>query len=485
MLTVSRHAHRTSAIGPASSPQTRRPGVHLAGGSVGVLAAEALALPTALLLGAFITRHLGPAGFGVYTLAGTIVIWVEWTVASLFSRATVREASAGSAPGLGTRVLQASAVAGMAAAAAVIIAAPGLAAMLGEPAIVSPLRLLALDIPLFAVAVAHRSLLVGEGHYRPRAWTAAARWLGRLGAVVLLVSAGLGLTGVILGSLLASLCEIVAARRHVRPALFGTSTFPWGRLWADALPFLGLSITLRLFDRIDLLLFKTLGGTTADAGLYGAAQNLAQALAVISIAVPPLLLATLTRLRVEGDEGEARRVASVALSAALSLLALTGIVAAAGTPLTTWLFGDPFAGSGRLLAPLILVAALQVTGAVSIMVLTAFGRPHAFLPIGGVMLIAAVIGGVLLVPRHGALGAAAATAAAAVIGAVLGLRLTSRIAVPFPWRNMAAALAASLSGYLSTSGLLPVVPLFVALTGGVMAAAVTIAACARWEVAPR
>ena len=192
----------------------------------------------------------------------------------------------------------------------------------------------------------------------------------------------------------------------------------WRALVADALPFLALSITLRLFDRIDLLLFKVLGGTTAQAGLYGAAQSLGWALSIVSVAFPPLLLATLTRLYAAGETTGAARLAGQSLRLVGWLLPIAGLAAGAGTPLASWLFGPAFSGAGSLLGPLLLGGVAQVLMAVVIMTLTAAGHPNAFVRTGIAMVVLATVFGLFAIPIFGAMGAAAATSATGCLGAV-------------------------------------------------------------------
>ena len=59
-------------------------------GTIRVFLAEALILPTGLLTAAFLTRRLGPEGYGLLTLVATIVSWVEWSITSVFARAAVK-----------------------------------------------------------------------------------------------------------------------------------------------------------------------------------------------------------------------------------------------------------------------------------------------------------------------------------------------------------------------------------------------------------
>jgi len=97
----------------------------LARGTLSVMAAEALALPVALLLAAFVTRRLGPSGYGLLALASSLVAWVEWTSSAVLSRAVIREASARpDDPHLGTTAVQLNAVIGVVAAVILWAAAP-------------------------------------------------------------------------------------------------------------------------------------------------------------------------------------------------------------------------------------------------------------------------------------------------------------------------------------------------------------------------
>jgi O-antigen/teichoic acid export membrane protein len=49
-------------------------GCHMLGGTIRVFLAEALLLPTGLLTTAYVTRKLGPEGYGLFVLAATLVL---------------------------------------------------------------------------------------------------------------------------------------------------------------------------------------------------------------------------------------------------------------------------------------------------------------------------------------------------------------------------------------------------------------------------
>jgi len=196
---------------------------------------------------------------------------------------------------------------------------------------------------------------------------------------------------------------------------------------------------------------------------------------VISVAVPPLLLATLTRLNASGDRRAAAAIASDALRFVAWLLPLAGIAYGAGPQIATWLFGPAFESGGSLLGLLIVTAIAQIAVAVVIMTLSAAGTPNAFLGPAVALLGCAVAAGATLIPRYGAAGGAGGTCAVALAGAAWALRLArSRAAVSPPVtavvRSVLAAAAAA--GVCRIAA--PALPLAVSLGLGAAAAALVL-----------
>src|SRR6266545_6524297 len=189
-------------------PPSVHPYRHTLDGTLYVFLAEALLLPTGLLTVAFLTRKLGPDYYGLYTLAATLVAWVEWSIASLFSHATIKfVGEAEDWRPVGTVMMRLQlAVSGVAAVLLWLLATP-LARLLNELVLATYLRLFALGIPLSSLACVHRHLLIGIGGFRPRAFASASRWIARLLLIVVLVALDLSVPGAILGSIGASLVE--------------------------------------------------------------------------------------------------------------------------------------------------------------------------------------------------------------------------------------------------------------------------------------
>jgi O-antigen/teichoic acid export membrane protein/ubiquinone/menaquinone biosynthesis C-methylase UbiE len=400
-------------------------------GTVRVFLAEALILPAGLITTVVLTRRLGADGYGLFVLAATLVTWLEWTIAAVFARATYKcIAEVSDWRPVATMVLRLHL--GVSAACAVLLAALSgpLAALLGEPALAAYLRLFAVDIPIFSLAHAHRHILVGTGGFRQRAWLSAARWTVRLVLILALVALGeFSVKGAIVASIGTSVIELGLARRFIRPALFGPTDFPAQRLWAAAVPLFLCALALRVIDKLDLFMLKTLGATAAQAGIYGVAQNLTVVPGIFAMSFAPLLLSTLTRLLRDGHEQHARAMARDAMRLVLLLLPLAGLSAGAAGEIVRLIAGPDFAAAGPLLAVLIFEALTGTLLSVTNAILTAAGRANWTFIIAAPLVPLALIGHLLMIPRFGSLGAAAVTTTLTVCGAA-----AAGVAVWLQWR---------------------------------------------------
>lgn len=450
--TATHGGRRVAGVGPNGRAR------QLFGGAAHIFAAEALLVPCGLLTAAYLSRRFGPEGYGLLTLAFAPVVIVESNVAAALSRPAVRlvgGARDGELEGVQTAVLRLYLLAGCALCAALWVAAGPLALLMSEPALAGYVRALALDVPLFCAAQAHRSMIVGLGQFRGRAAASAARWIARLLLVVAFVHFGGAPEGALWGAVCASLVELAVCRRYVRPALFGRAGYPLRRLCGYAAPLVASAVCLSLHGRLDLIMLKSLGGTAGAAGLYGVAQNLALLPSLVSYALAPALLATLARALREGDEGGARDLARLAMRAVVLLLPAAAIAAGAAPELVALLFGREFAASGALLRPLVFGSLALLMVAVAASVLAAAGRERWALHVAWPTLLCAAAGHALVIPAWGAGGAAAVTAATSGAAALASIALVRRAwGVSPPARTLAGSAAVAACAYALTA-LLP------------------------------
>ncbi len=452
-----RARHYLDAVTERKASATRE----VFGGSTRVFVAEALALPTGLITAAILARLFRPDGYGLFTLTMAIVAWLEWTLASLLSRAAVKVvADAADWRPAGAVVLRTYAVAGALGFVALWIAAGPIAVLMHEPSLARHLRVLALDVPLFMLAQAHQQVLVGTGQYVRRATIAAYRWIARMVLVLALVYAGFSIDGALGGVVLASLVELIAARRAVRPSFRGATPDHARTMRTFAVPLVAAALSLRLFDKLDLFVLKSLGASAAAAGVYAAAQNLTIIPNLVTLSVTTLLVSTLSRALRSADADGARSLARNALRGVLLLFPFAGVAAGASTELSTFIYGSPFAATGPLLAVLIFAAMAVVMISVASAILTAGGRPALVMIAAVPTAPLALAGHLAAIPRFGSAGAAAVTLVVAAISAliaVVAVRRTWHLWPPVTTslRSAVVTVAVTIAGAAwNTSGVL-------------------------------
>ncbi len=412
---------RTSKVGGSLALEAR--------GAAGVFLAEALILPTGLMTAAYLTRGLGPAGYGLFTVAASLTASVAWTTSSLFARTTVKFVSeAEDWRSVCAELVRLNLTAGLVATVVFLFAARPLATLFGDRELAGYLGLFAIDLLIFVAAQTHRNILVGMGRFSERALVAAARSIARLALIVLLVGMWRSVTAAILGSIGASIVELAVCRWFVQPGLSlrGGRSIP--ELWVYAGPLFLFVLCMRLFDRLDLFALKALGGTAADAGLYGAAQNLSVTPNLVALALCPLLLSSLGRHARRGELATVRRIARDAVRLVLGSLPFAAMAAASAEEVVTFLFGATFAAAGPVLALLTFAAVAMLGVSVGTTILTAAGRPGLTLATGAPMLAIALLGHLALIPRFGAIAAAWVTTVVAICGA-----LTATVAAGRAW----------------------------------------------------
>lgn len=401
--------------------------IRLWGGASAVFLAEALVIPTGLATAVYLTRRLGPASYGAFTLAASLVATVEWSTTSMLSRTALQFLSEAEDTVEATGVVvRMHLLVGCAAGVLLALAAGPLATLLGDPTLRRYLQLFSLDVPIFAVAQAHRQVLIGAGAFRLGAAARGVRWLARLALIVALVESGLSIDGAILATVAASGVELAVSRLGAKPSLRPFGPLPGWSTLRYALPLAFFALSLRLFDKLDLLMVKGLGGSLEQAGVYGAAQNLASFPTLIALSISPLLLSSLGQALRERDRAAADALARDALRVVLLLVAFASLLAGAAPTTVALLFGDAYRGAAPLAAALIFAGMAMVLFSAATAVLTAAGRAGWTLALAAPLPFLAYAGHAWWIPRVGAIGAAAVTACCSLLGALAALLAVHR-----------------------------------------------------------
>jgi len=396
------------------------PGHHLVHGTALVFMADALFPLTGIITAAYLTRNLGAEYYGYLTLAATLISWIELAISSFFARATVKlVGDAEDWRPIGATVLRLHCYVGLCAMALFWILAKPCALLLGEPRLAAYIALFSLDLLFFAPSNCHISLIIGRGKYTERAIISAGRWIARLVLILLLVGMGFSLTGAILGNIGASLIELAIARYFIRPSWPKRTIAPLALL-DYAVPIFLATIILRSLG-LGLFLLKMMGASAAQAGFYGAAQNVSFIMpGTIAISLSPLLLSTVNRVLREGNLPAARVLIRNAMRTVIAMFPLAAIASAASNEIAVLLFGRQFAGAGPLIAILIFAGLSLLLANLINAILISCGKPSWTLWLAAPLLPIAIAGHLFAIPRFGAVGAAAVTAAVTSLGALAG-----------------------------------------------------------------
>jgi len=398
-------------------------GRRAAAGTLQFLTVEILALPVGLLITAFVTRILGPELYGLFVTASSIVVWIELSASLGFRSTTVKfVAESTDWRAVASTLLQVQLVIGVAAAGLLVLVAPILASWLGSPELTRYLRLLAVEIPIFTMIHLLSSILIGRGRFGQAALIMAVRWIGRLVLVLILVGLGFSVVGAILATIGSSVGQVIVALVFARPTLSRQFGISLRELGGYAMPLLGYGMAMRLYTRVDLLAVKAWAGPAPAAGFYGAAQNLTTTpLAMLATSFSPLLLATVSQLSRDGQTEISRATIRQAIRLVLCLVPFGGLLAGAASEIVPLIYSHQYLPSAPLVALLVFAGLALTMIRINATILIAEARPSWPFALSGPLVAALVAACLLVVPRFGALGAAAATAALASLGAAITL----------------------------------------------------------------
>jgi len=404
-----------------------------------VLASEALVVPAGIVTAAYLGRSLGPAGYGLYSVAASFVITLEWTVAAMFSRATVKLVGEADdwRPAAQT-VLRIQTSIGLALGGCVWLAADRLATAFAEPLLTPVIRWFALELPLAAISNAGRNVLTGRGRYDARAFTGAVRSVSRPFFVIGFVAAGWSIVGAVVGSVASAFLGALAVQAVARIPWRSPVPMPLRRVGVVALPMFVVALSVRFIDKLGVLALKMFGGTGQEAGFYAAAQNLSIVPSLFAMSFSPLLLAALAHALARRDAQSARRLSRTGFRVTLLLLPWAALLVGAAPEILRFVYGPGFDEAARLAGPLVGAGvAFAIVGVSTSMLLAADRARLASLCLWPV-LPAAVVAHILVVPTYGAMGAATVTALAACSSMTASLIMTARVtgAVP-PWKTVA------------------------------------------------
>lgn len=416
------------------------------GTALGLLS-EAMILPTGIVSAAILTRTLGLDLYGLIGVTMAAVSPIAWFLTSIFGmRSSVKIVADASDPlAAASALLRMNLFIGALGGATFFLSAPLIATWLGQPSIVTALRIGALEILLMPLARAHRDALLGTMRYGSAGLAGGVFHVARLAVVIVLLVAGVGIETVVWAHVIGRLAEIWWCRRSLAIPLglhFRLASKAIARLVAPS--FLN-AMCLRIIDALDILVLSALGAASTVLGHYSAALMLAQLPRMLNVVVAPGLIVALSKATAARDIGLLTAIREDASRLIASVAALLLVAAGAAPTILLILFGVDFVGGATILS-------LLLIGGIGIVVFSICSSEYvavnkAWIPVTvsfpALCVHVALL--YLLVPRFGALGAATSTAVT-FTAAGITLLVLSRQQIGIRIRHLAVGLVAGALG---------------------------------------
>jgi O-antigen/teichoic acid export membrane protein len=406
-----------------------------------VFGAKLAAAACSFLAMVLAARLLGPAEFGDLAILRTLTALLAGLAGPAFDAALVRFASGKSDAAAAHYARAAGRVkAWMAAAcilAGLILGAPLAATLLDASA--SPSTGL-LVFAAFAGAAILLGLDFARAWYQSRerfaayAGLEALAGLLRFGGVVLLVLAGMRSLGLVLAALLLlPLLPAALGLGGIRGIWSGApqDADARSRTRAETIAFAKWVVVACVLtsaaQNVDMLLLGAFDAGAEAVGDYGAARQL---MLVGDLLVATLFSVLLPRASARASEGAAG-AALLRWTGWTILAALLAVPMLLPAPwIASLVFGADYDGAGPLFAVLLAGTLLSLAFAPAGATIYGLGHSRMVAALEGVKLAATLGAALLLVPRHGAMGMAAAVASAKGAGAVLTFLAALRFSRP-------------------------------------------------------
>jgi len=362
-----------------------------------------------------LARLLGPDEFGVFALVWSILtifgMLGDFGVGSSVAKYLAEESTA--RRGLVRSILRdglyIKLVSGVLFSLLCFLAAHALGVIFHDPRLVDPLQIGAL-IPLFGSVIEFcKFVFKSQTDIRQVAVISGVEFGGKLVLAVLLVVLGYGATGAIAGHVIATGAAAMLALWRVYIHLYRPHPPCRGSRWrsilAYCLPFIAIAFAAFVYTEMSNVLIGFFSDST-EVGYYNSGKTIARVLTIVAVTLGSAIGPSFVQLRTrQGDEiSEAfHQVLNYSLILLTPLAVLIWGLASLVVPLIFGQEYSPGISVLQILAPFVLASGLSaIVSPISDYLGKAKFRAVALIP----TVLAYLVLGAILVPHHGARGAA-------------------------------------------------------------------------------
>jgi O-antigen/teichoic acid export membrane protein len=416
-------------------------------------------LASSLIMSIVLARGLGPARMGEYSY----LLWVLRVLTALailgWPAAIVRSTAAaygrgdtGEAWGWVRFFLRRQ----LATTAIVVALAIGGVLLVATPEMRLPYIVTALMLVPITLESVYTHAVYGAQRYDLTTRTSTVKMLLHLAASIVVVAAGFGILGLVIGLTLGYTVAL-GIQRHQAHALLGTAdrarTVGGDRALRGYVASLSVVAVLDTLvrDRSEVFFLKLFTAPEAIA-YYSLAFGLATRLMVVPEIAVGALFPAISALHGRGDRAELERVYRTAMRyVALTGMPIAALVAALAPNVVHWLYGPAYLPVAALLTMLVVVAVVSALRKVAATGLEAIGDGRCLLTSTASAVALNIALAALLIPAHGTLGAVLANAGAQVVaGAWAFVGMARRHGARLPGADLTKIALASVPLFLAS-----------------------------------
>lgn len=379
------------------------------------------------LMHSVLGRVLQPESYGIFGLVFSVLVWLE-ILFSGTSGATVKMVAERPA---GLRQIERSSLTLLLATAASVFAltflfAPAIARAFNEPSLSFYLRIAIIDVPFLAVYRVYIALLNGLRLYGKQSLAAMVYVFAKSAVIIGLVLLGFSVSGALIGNVIASVFGLLLAFYFFRSGLadhgYEAATEKSGRsalalLAKASVPFTIYALLYNALMNVDLWMVQGLLSDSTQTGYYVAAVNLARALyfmlSALSLALFPAIAGSISR----GDHARTRDYIRRTFRTLLVVLVpISVFMAVSSSRLVCLIYSSSYLPAAE---PLVFLSFGYALFAIIIACLTILMADNDFkevLIIEVFLVLLDIVLCIILVPRHGIIGAAYSTLATCLAG---------------------------------------------------------------------
>jgi O-antigen/teichoic acid export membrane protein len=423
-------------------------------GAVAQLSSRGVMLASGFVQFLYLSRTLGPEGYGLYSVAFSLNLLVFSVVDPALTSGLVTMLG-GDSRGRAFARTSARLVLGVGLLLVLVAwgVAPWVARFLQTPELVGPLRCLAPALLLQLLSMHSSQCLVGEGRWYAPASSLSLMWLTRLAVGWVLVENGWGAMGAAAAVPVSLLLQFLTNQLQGAHWVWQPGAMLLRDWWSHSRHLMAGSMLHNLVYGMDLPVLKRFVSAT-EAGQYAAAQNLGLPVQSLCLSLLPMLQQRLAKTRNEEPTEQLTRLCGLVIRLWLCLAVGIGALSVLGSDLGRLLFGPRYDQSGRIGEILLvelgfrcvlwpqftILAAQQERHRVSR--IYSWAAPPLLLMYAVVLTVGSRLGLDQQPNRLLLLCAGLGIVRTGVLAWLMMAQVRQVVSVPFPWRTLGRALVA-------------------------------------------